>query len=235
MTPETWAKLREPFDLKDVEWRIGRSSGRDGRVSSALAFAYITRSAVYGRFDEVLGPENVQVEFVEWRAHATKCRISLFVDGKWIAREDVGVETDMEPIKGGATDALKRTASAWGVGRYLYYLPEGWVTLHPEADKNKPGVMWASHNDKKTNARTNFWWSPPALPEWARRRGVDLTQERELDMVRELIDAHASDPPYLRALYAGVDEYPVSDATRVAMRVMITEAGKRAAKPAEKT
>ena len=44
-------------------------------------------------------------------------------------KTDGAENTDYEPVKGGLSDAMKRAASQWGIGRYLYKLGTPWVDV----------------------------------------------------------------------------------------------------------
>jgi hypothetical protein len=43
--------------------------------------------------------------------------------GEWVEKQDGSGASDMEPFKGGISGALKRAATAWGIGRELYSYP----------------------------------------------------------------------------------------------------------------
>jgi len=43
--------------------------------------------------------------------------------GEWVEKQDGSGASDMEPFKGGISGALKRAATAWGIGRELYTYP----------------------------------------------------------------------------------------------------------------
>jgi hypothetical protein len=49
----------------------------------------------------------------------------------WIWKSDGAGATDVEGEKGMLSDALKRAAVRWGVGRYLYDLKSPWVAIEP--------------------------------------------------------------------------------------------------------
>lgn len=57
------------------------------------------------------------------------CTISIWDDEKkqWVSKQDVGVESNTEAEKGRASDAQKRAAFAWGIGRELYSAPFIWI------------------------------------------------------------------------------------------------------------
>jgi hypothetical protein len=57
------------------------------------------------------------------------------INGEWITRADVGSISDQpdagDQLKAAYSDALKRAAVAFGIGRYLYRLPSQWVDYDP--------------------------------------------------------------------------------------------------------
>ena len=57
------------------------------------------------------------------------CTIEIWDDDKkqWIGKQDVGVESNTEAEKGRASDAQKRSAVAFGIGRELYTAPFIWI------------------------------------------------------------------------------------------------------------
>lgn len=59
------------------------------------------------------------------------CTIQIFDDDRheWLEKTDGAENTDYEPVKGGLSDAMKRAASQWGIGRYLYKLGTPWVDV----------------------------------------------------------------------------------------------------------
>ena len=71
--------------------------------------------------DETVGPLNWQVSY---GTDINRCTISIYDDfhGYWVSKENVGTESDLESEKDKSTasDAFKRAASYWGIGRELY-------------------------------------------------------------------------------------------------------------------
>lgn len=123
-----WQRLTDPFDSKDIEWKPGATT-RD--KSKGLAMAYITARAVQERLDEVFGPGNWKNEFRAGPDGGVLCRIYFKNDdGEWVWREDGADNTDVEAVKGGLSNAMKRAGAALGIGRYLYDLPAQWVPLN---------------------------------------------------------------------------------------------------------
>ena len=91
--------------------------------------AYVTNRAIQNRLDEVFGIFGWRNEFTEWKGGSQLCGISVKVDNEWITKWDGAADSNMEAVKGGLSDAMKRAAYQWGIGRYLYKLPSVWVGL----------------------------------------------------------------------------------------------------------
>lgn len=80
--------------------------------------------------DETVGAMNWQ------RGHAIidgnlYCTISIWdeVKEQWIAKSDVGTESNTEKEKGRASDGFKRAGFNWGIGRELYSAPFVYIQL----------------------------------------------------------------------------------------------------------
>lgn len=149
-------RLKDPFPTDDVEWRIGRAGKKKEGSVWAMCLAYITNRAIMERLDEVVGPENWRNEYREAPAGGVLCGLSIRVGDEWVTKCDGAENTDMEAVKGGLSGAMKRAAVQWGVGRYLYNLPEGWATVSEKGE-----------HYGKTKDGTAFRWDPPELPAWA--------------------------------------------------------------------
>lgn len=142
--------LARPFAAEDIEWRVQNASKEKMR---GLAVPYVTNRAIQYRLDEVVGPDNWTNDFTPWHNVSTKegtkasqlCAISIhFGDKGWITKRDGAEDTDIEPVKGGLSDSMKRAASQWGIGRVLYNMDNVWVDIEQKgksfviADKDRP-------------------------------------------------------------------------------------------------
>lgn len=138
--------LKRPFDPRQISWRVGATS-KD--KSKGIALAYLDARDVMRRLDDVFG--------MDWQCrytHAdnkTICEIGVLIDGVWMWRAGGAGDTDIEAEKGAISDAFKRAAVLFGIGRYLYELPNTWVQID-EYKKLK---------------------ETPALPKWATPEGYD--------------------------------------------------------------
>lgn len=117
-------KLRAPFKPEEIQWRA-QTITQDG--SKALALAYIDARDVMDRLDSACGPANWRDSYVETPKGRTICTLEIRIDGEWIAKSDGAGDTDVEGEKGSISDALKRAAVKWGIGRYLYDLGNVWA------------------------------------------------------------------------------------------------------------
>lgn len=127
------AELARPFAPEDLEWRLQRTFESQGRMSG-IAVPYVTNRAIMNRLDSVVGPENWYNEYKPWHAAGKKeaqiCGISIhFEDRGFITKWDGAEDSDIEPIKGGLSDSMKRAAVQWGIGRVLYNMDTVFVEV----------------------------------------------------------------------------------------------------------
>ena len=136
ITSEDVKMLAAEFDKADVHWRA-QSVSRDG--TKAMALVYIDARDVMERLDGVCGVENWQCRY----SHAEQkvvCDIGIRVEGEWIWKADGAGDTQVEAEKGSLSDAFKRAAVRWGIGRYLYSLDAPWVPC--ESDERNGKFYW---------------------------------------------------------------------------------------------
>lgn len=119
--------LAEPFPPDRVSWRLGSKTGDN---TKGQALAYIDARDVMDRLDKVVGAANWQNRY-EVHGPKTICYLSLRIDGDWITKADGAGDSDVEAEKGAMSDAFKRSAVHWGIGRYLYDLDTPWVEIEP--------------------------------------------------------------------------------------------------------
>lgn len=74
--------------------------------------------------------QRVQAVALQWEKDAQLCGIAIYFEGKgFITKWDGAEDSDIEPIKGGLSDSMKRAAYQWGIGRVLYSLDTVWVDI----------------------------------------------------------------------------------------------------------
>jgi hypothetical protein len=123
-------QLAAPFHSYYVGWKA-QATNRD--KTRALAVAYIDARTVMDRLDHVVGPGNWSDTYRLVSAgdgeFAIECTLALF----GVSKSDIGTADEDDDgsqaslSKSAYSDALKRAAVKWGIGRYLYRLPKVWV------------------------------------------------------------------------------------------------------------
>ena len=121
-----WEKLRKvlcaPFT--NIKWRMGNTfKSKANEKYFGNVYAYIETKDIQDRLDEVVGPNNWKNEFIPWheveetdrngntKKHCSQlCGLSIFDETKkeWITKYDGAQNKDIEGIKSGLTDSIKR-------------------------------------------------------------------------------------------------------------------------------
>lgn len=127
-------KLAAEFPKEAISWRA-QTVTNDGK--KALALAYIDARDVMERLDAVCGVEGWQCEYPHANGK-TICSIGILIGKEWIWKADGAGDTDIEAEKGAISDAFKRAAVKWGIGRYLYSMDAVWCPC----DSYKAGEKW---------------------------------------------------------------------------------------------
>lgn len=124
------AQLAAPFEPKDVKHKPQMVKG-----TRCLAMAYIDARLIQDRLDEVLGVENWEDSYRILPDGSVMCRLRCKLGDRWITKTDVGSPSEQpdggDRLKAAFSDALKRAAVKFGIGRYLYRLPAQWVDYDP--------------------------------------------------------------------------------------------------------
>jgi hypothetical protein len=143
--------LSAPFPSDYIEWRVGTTNKKwrkEGEPLRGIPLCYIDARAVMDRLDMICGPDGWQCNYTPGAAASIVCNIGIRMpNGDWLWKADGAGATDMEGEKGMLSDALKRAAVRWGVGRYLYDIKAGRIEL--ELRGETPVIPEAAH--KKLN------------------------------------------------------------------------------------
>ena len=135
-------RLTEPFYTP--KWRVQRTSkervqGKYPEGTRGLVVAYIDARQVFSRLDELFGPDGWQTGYRVLDADSGAIECTLTIAG--ISKSDVGYPNRSggeEPLKAAYSDATKRAAVQWGIGRWLYELPSRW-SVHDERGRPVDG------------------------------------------------------------------------------------------------
>lgn len=137
--------LAAPFDPSEVDWRVGSVSKKDTPNPEGMALAYVDARTVMDRLDTVCGPAGWQNRYV-MEGTKTVCEIGILCGDAWVWKADGAGDSDVEAEKGALSDAFKRAAVRWGIGRYLYNIKSPWVKVKPFGTKS-----FVIHPDEKKN------------------------------------------------------------------------------------
>lgn len=121
---EIFDGLAAPFPPEAIDWRVG-STNKD--KNKGMALAYIDARAVMDRLDTIVGPSNWQCNYSQ-AGTIMICAIGIRFED-WIWKQDGAGATDFEGEKGAMSDAFKRAAVRFGIGRYLYDIKAPWVNI----------------------------------------------------------------------------------------------------------
>ncbi len=200
-----WAALAAEFDPADVSFRL-QGNPRDGKTS-AVVVAYLDSRAVQDRLDEVCGPDGWSFD---WQPVVTNSTAVLAAKGTLtiagVSKSDVGDAGQTEPTKASVSDALKRTAVQWGIGRYLYNLPlmyaecvkygNSWVLAKGEEDRLRREFLrrqppTATRQPANAAVRAPQPQQPAVAPEATRQHALDAfnevaNQQAQLDLCVQL-------------------------------------------------
>lgn len=169
-----WQRLSAEFDPADVSFRIQSTYERNGKTQ-AVCVAYIDARNVADRLDSVCGPDGWSFD---WQPVVTTSSAVMAAKGTLtiagISKSDVGDAGQTEPTKASVSDALKRSAVLWGIGRYLYSLPmmhaevekrgNSWVLAHGEEDRLRAKLPSPDGSVAHPQSTQSTWQKrPPVL------------------------------------------------------------------------
>lgn len=132
--------------IEEFEWRLMRTVNMGGNPTGVYV-AYPDARTVAVHLDRLFGQDGWMDNYqITPDGKAVTCTLKVLMNGEWISKVDVGVMTDIEPHKGGFSDAFKRAAAKLGVGRNAYAIPEvlapvqkvGEKFFKPRKDGNRP-------------------------------------------------------------------------------------------------
>lgn len=164
---ETQKLLSDPFPEGDIEWRVQQSGM--AKNPWVMVIPYITNRAIQQRLDDIfgfMGWENVFEETKSGKGYL--CGLKVKFGDAWVTKWDGAEYTNVEPLKGALSGAMKRVAVQFGIGRYLYNLETVFATcrvIGSRRDTSDNGTYMKIK--QKQGADIHAEWFPPALEAWA--------------------------------------------------------------------
>jgi hypothetical protein len=168
VAPAQLARLADVFPADALEWRVQQADKNSvtGKLWARLA-VYVDARAVMARLDEVCGVGNWQVRYRETtkglmagigirvatspERGASGARWMWKWDGAGYMKSSEGL-SESDAAKGTHSQALKRAAIVWGIGRYLYEVGTSYAVIREEGEHRG-----------RTKGGEWFNWDPPKL------------------------------------------------------------------------
>ncbi len=144
------SELAAPFNPAEVKFKPQTVSG-----NRALAVPFVDARVIQDRLDEVLGVMGWQDSYECLPDGSVVCRLSIRLGAEWITKMDVGGQSEQpdegDRRKAAFSDALKRAAVKFGIGRYLYRLKPQWVDYDPQKRQflRKPNLPQPAATENK--------------------------------------------------------------------------------------
>lgn len=155
--------LKELVQVIPSKWRVQSFSKNK---PTAICVAYIDARQVMDLLDRICGCENWQSDY-KMIDDGLYGGIGILCNNQWVWKWDTGIESKEDKEKGEASDAFKRAAVKWGVGRFLY----------------SKGVQYVDANEKNTN--NNY----PYTMDKQGKRIYDLTKH-----INKLLEGQVNHP-----------------------------------------
>lgn len=153
---------------KNISFRVG-SSGVTTKGAWAMALVYIDARTCQDELDELFGKDGWEYSWGEVMGHefAVHGTLRCKMGDKWVIREDVGYPqelkmskgvNDSEALKDAVSDALKRCAVQFGVGRFLYDAPK-LFSYDVRVDKGGKVKGFTPEGEKEISEQIDQWYA----------------------------------------------------------------------------
>lgn len=238
--------LAIPFEEREVKFKP-----QAVKNNRAMALAYVDVRVIMDRLDEVLGVDRWQDNYRILADGSVQCRLRIWVNDRWISKTDVGSPSEQpdggDRLKAAFSDALKRAAVKFGIGRYLYRLPMQWVdydpakkqfastpklplwALPPKEPQTKPTPVAEKANEKPAEKKTPLEMTGPEFHRRLREADAELAQQGKCVLGSLL--AHVTQVGVKAGYGTDLDQWPKP---AIELAVVETRAFKsKHAKPAE--
>ena len=222
---ETIKALKEPMPY---QWRV-QSKTKTGKV---MCSAYIDARDVMNRLDEVCAWE------VSYREHAdfVSATIRIHTDDGSYELRDWGNRLENDPqdqmygqaMKSAASDAFKRAAVAWGVGRFIYeidmvFLPCDQYGSPLDGQGNKIFDLTKHINNMKSGQQRQSAPAPEPQTAAPVEKPAPSSDLPELDAEKyDLMVKYITDGK-IKQVEAGMKKYKLNDAQKKVLTSMISQ------------
>ena len=233
-----FTQLAEPFDPSEIKWRVTHKT-QDG--SRGAVIAYADPRAYTDRLNQLFTPSgwtrNYDVTTVS--AVSRQKRDKIIQTGKvlvtctlTIAR--VGTHSgsgeqwadEQNAMTAAEAQAFKRAGSCFGLGRYLYNLPETWVPLDGQGKPIRLPALpnWALPKANPATGKTNPACGP--RPPVVQRGPIDQKTTAKIEEFRRIL----GDPIYLEILWRVARARQANAIPNAQLQATVAEAMERASR-----
>jgi hypothetical protein len=176
--------LNEPTPKNRIKFRIGYKH-RSGVTASMLG--YVDARYVMDRLDSAVGQDSWSASY-QVVGDTMFCTLEVtWPDGQVTNKTDCGVETDVEGEKGKVSDAFKRAAVHYGIGRDLYSLGDFVAPLDSKGyvEKNWQPDGWDSSS---MNSGQDDSTSVPTTTNASASQPSTEKSDRAMEVVNRIAD-----------------------------------------------
>jgi len=208
--------LNDPTPKERIKFRIGF---KNRSKTKAAMLAYVDARYVMDKLDESVGKENWSASY-SIIGKVMFCSIEVkWPDGSITTKSDCGMETEVDAEKGQASDAFKRAAVHYGIGRDLYSMKNYWADLDAGGyvDRDWQPIGWDSQapldsggGDSASSTTTRPVSQPPTKEESAAKLVA------KADKIAESLpddDLNAENSPKTGGTVKSDDNVKLNDAT----------------------
>ena len=169
MNPSGVEMIHTPISFRSLRADEVEVRPAEARNNKATLLLYQDARCAMNILDETLGPLGWQKEYYEAKG-LLLCKIGIYVasTSDWIWKSDTGSESNIEADKGLASDAFKRAAVSWGIGRELYTAPRITVSLTEKDMFN--GKLCQSFKVKEMSVANGVITSLLIIDKWGNER-----------------------------------------------------------------
>jgi hypothetical protein len=192
-TDRLLSALAKPFDPGVIKWVVKATSSKDGKRRGLVA-AYADPRAYSDRLNQLLTPSGWTQEYsmhvvqdfqrknggkenVPCAKVMVICRVTIFGLNSHSGTGEQWADND-NALTGADAQAFKRACSCFGLGRYLYSLPQVWVELNEfKQPRRLPDLpAWALPQGRVEQKATRNGSGPDAVPQNSKPQSANGNQ-----------------------------------------------------------
>lgn len=178
-------QLNRPFPSKEIKTRVGGVFGN----GNGQLFVFVDARTVQDRLDEVFGLDGWSVTYDVVPNVGVVCKITATIEGKEVMKSDgagfrsaPNTQADKNDLKSAISDAFKRAAVGFGIGRYLYEIGNIFVRLDNRQFKGSITLpdQFLPEDERTGNTELKIQYSNPAPQTYAPK--TESTSESTMDI-----------------------------------------------------